>query len=363
MALESHYVDQLTLSLFDKEAVYDAGPAAWDGTAACSMMDFDDASAHEQWDDTVVTNNDLITGKELITRQQLVRYSVRLGYTEPRSKPNTMAGLAALALGTVASTRDGVENAWRHRISMASAVALPSIGMMTKRQAGAQYLYKGIKSNDYELSNNGAFWQFRSTLVGSGNRAVNGTGFPASVTEDWVLWGDSKFFLYNTAGSPIGVPTNPTQGAASLTGASAIDISTRVKQLSHSWNNNFPLDDAYRPSTGKLRKEFHGNRRAGTMSIRIETDTVTEAAELGYYLSQTQMALEINCDSGVLIDATGGTFRYGFILVLPRLQFHSRNRDQDEGTEVDVYEANIMDDSTNSPVIWFVYNARSVYLA
>ena len=42
MALERHYLDQLSLSLFDKEATYDAGPASWAAAGASSMRDMDD---------------------------------------------------------------------------------------------------------------------------------------------------------------------------------------------------------------------------------------------------------------------------------------------------------------------------------
>ena len=41
MPLEIRNVDQLMLSLFDREATYDAGPAAWLAANACGMDDFD----------------------------------------------------------------------------------------------------------------------------------------------------------------------------------------------------------------------------------------------------------------------------------------------------------------------------------
>ena len=43
---QRHYNDQIALSLFDAEATYDAGPAAWANANAVTMQDFDNDSPH-----------------------------------------------------------------------------------------------------------------------------------------------------------------------------------------------------------------------------------------------------------------------------------------------------------------------------
>src|SRR5215475_11138326 len=121
MTLQRSYARQLMLSLFDKEAAYDQGPSGWTSSSACLMQDMDDASAVVQWDDMVQANADVITGREFVTHQEIARYSTRLTYTEPRCKPNTLAGLMGLTLGTVASAQDGSETAYRHKITKATS--------------------------------------------------------------------------------------------------------------------------------------------------------------------------------------------------------------------------------------------------
>jgi|GEM_PF-3282049 len=113
MALELRNVDQLMLSLFDREATYDAGPTGWLAANACSMEDFD---GHVGWEDEVVSNMEGVTGSEFPTHQEIKRQDCRITYVENRLKPNTLAGLAALHFGSVISVQDGAYTAYRHKI-------------------------------------------------------------------------------------------------------------------------------------------------------------------------------------------------------------------------------------------------------
>lgn len=347
------------LSLFDKEASYDAGPGSW-ATGSCSLLDFDDASAQEVWDDTLQGDTDVITGKEFVDVHEIARQSVRLNYTEPRVKPNTLAGLLGLSMGTVATTQDGTETAYRHKITPAASVSLPSIGIQTLREGGVQRKSTGMKADSFTLANNGPYFRCQSGLIGSGTRTTASDTFTASITENWLRWGNAKIYVKNTGGSPITVPATPDQTAANL-GGSEVNFSTRVLEWSLNWQNSLPPDFGYRASTGDVRGNFHPVRRRATLTMKFETDSATEATELAYYLSQNKLALELNCNMGVLIDAQGA-FLYGFIIIIPSAQLTSMPRGQTNEFENLDMVAEVRDDGTNDEMVAWVYNARATYL-
>src|SRR5262249_47228347 len=115
-----HYDDTIFMTLIYREETFDSAQGDW-SSAAVSMLDFDDHSPHELWDDLVESDEPFIHNDEYPTMQEIVRQSVRFTYTEPRVKPSTIAGLMGLALGSVESTRDGTARAWRHHLIMASS--------------------------------------------------------------------------------------------------------------------------------------------------------------------------------------------------------------------------------------------------
>ena len=360
MTIQSHWLDQFMISAFDKEATYDGGPSAWLAANACSMLDFDDASGHEEWDDAI-SDNAALAGQEFAKTQEIARQSVRVTYTEPKAKPNTLAALMSLALGTVTSAQDGVEDAYRHKIDMAAAHSLPSIGMQTKHESGRQYIYTGVKSNGYTLSWAQEYLQFQTLLIGSGTRATASDAFPAAISENWLKWGDAKIFVKATGGSAISIPATPTQGSANL-GGSEVELSSRIVSFTHQLQNNMQDQLGYRAGGGKSRSNLHPARRVASVTMGLEVETTSEATDLDYYLNQTKLALELNLDTSVLIDAQG-VFKFGLILVIPQVQFRSIGRAAEGEREVLNFEAAAMDDGTNPALVGWVYNAQTTYLA
>jgi hypothetical protein len=324
------------------------------------MVDYTDSAAYEEWDDTVQANADVITGKEFATHQELVRQSMRFTYTEPRTKPNTIAGLVAMALGTVTSTQDGALAAYRHKITTAGSTSLPSIACQTLRDGGVQRLYTGIKSDGFQINENGPYFQLQSTLIGSGTRTVAADAFPAFISENWLRWGDATIYLKDTAGTPITIPAAPSQTVANL-GGSEVNFSTRVLTWNLQWQNNLAAEMGYRASTGMVRQNFHSTRRTATIAIKFEVDSASEATDLNYYLNQTQLAIELRINSGVVIAATGAMF-YGATFIIPRVQLTAMPRSQTSEFENLEFQGIIMDDLVNSALVCFVYNNRVAYL-
>lgn len=359
MALERDFVKQFMISHGDKEATYDAGPALWTAGAANSLIDWEPFDPI--WNDTHQSDTDVVTGRELQSVHKLVRQSVTLAYNEPRTKPHSLAAFMGLSLGTITSTQDGTLTAYRHKIIPSSSIALPSIAAQVKYDGGTQWKYTGLKGDGFTLENNDAFFRFQSPMIGSGTRVTAADAFPAAISEDWLLWGNSSLYLKNTAGTPITVPPTPSQSTANL-GGSEVNLSSYMIRFMVQCQNNLQPDMGYRPSTGKVRQNFHPTRRVGSVTMQFETDSATEADELNYYINQSQLALELTINSGTVV-AAGGVFNYGMVLLIPRVQIRELARTATQQLENLTYTMDIMEDGTNPYIVPFVYNATASYLA
>jgi hypothetical protein len=370
MVLERHLVDRIEMSLFRREAVYGQGVSPYDAAGVCQMTDFDDASPHVTWDDTLQANNDVITGKEFPTHQEIPRQSFGMTYTEPRCKPNTIAGLLGLTMGSVfASQRDGSRNAYRHALRLGGATTLPSIAVHVSYDRATietGFRYYGVKCSSLTLSNNGPYWQLAATLIGSGRRVndtPNATITPP-VAENWVRWGDTRFFMRPLTSGVIVPPTAPTQRAMNLSGGAttgAIEISPYMRSFTVTLNNNLAAESGYRPWSGAYRANFHGTRREITSEITFDVDDAYEARYLDNYFKQYNIALEVDCGSVDVIVA-GGVYRWGFQLLFPALRLTRVARGQQDMLDNITYSAIALDDRTNAPMYAWIYNQRPRYL-
>ncbi len=351
------YQRQLELSLFDREATYDAGPGAWTSGSACSMLDFD-PKTQDDWPDVLGSNEGQV-GRELASRIEIVRQDVKIPYAEAQAKPNSLAGLLALNLGTVASTQDGAVVAYRHKITKAVSYSLPSIGAQMKHEGGRQYKYTGLKGDGYTLAMNADYLRLDAPLLGSGTRSTAADAFAAAISENPLLWANAKNFVKATSGA-ISIPAIPVQGAANL-GGSEVNLSTRILDFSHAWTGALAGPAGYRAGSN-VRQNLKAGRRSGVVKFGLEVDVATEAAELDYYLNQSKVAVELNIDSGTII-ANTGVFKYGLIVIIPQIQFKTIGKNVEGEYEKIDYDGTIMDDGTNSEVVIFVYDAQTTYLA
>ena len=131
---------------FKQESAYNVAVPDW-STNGCSMRDFSDESAHEVWADEVADDAELEHVDEYPTHQEIVRQGLDLRYSEPRVKPNTLAGLLGLTMGSVFTVQDGSSGAYRHRLEPMHSLELPSIGAMSRHAQGLAYRYTGVKSD------------------------------------------------------------------------------------------------------------------------------------------------------------------------------------------------------------------------
>jgi hypothetical protein len=370
VALERHLVDRIEASFFRREAVYGQGVSPYNAGAACQLTDFDDASAHVVWDDMLQANTDVLTGREFPTHQEIPRQSMTMTYTEPRTKPNSLAGMLGLTMGAVPYTvQDGTRNAWRHLLRMGGATSLPSMVVHASYDRGTAktgFLYRGVKCSTITLSNNGAYWQLAATLIGSGRRVGDTPNVSiVPIQENWLRWGDTRFFLKPLpTGARLSVPSGTVQRSSSLgtvgTGG-VLELSPFMRSFSVTLNNNLAAEAGYRPFTGAVRGNFHAARREITAEITFDIDSAHEAGYLDNYLSQKNLALEVDCASYAPI-ITGGVFRWGFSLIFPALRLTRLARGQQDQIETLTYSALALDDGVNAPMTAWVYNRRPRYL-
>lgn len=358
MALELRNVDQLALSLFDKEASYDAGPGGWTAASACSMSGFD---GMVQMEDSVVDDREGVTGTEYPTEQEIEKKGLALEYSEARMKPNSLAGLASLFCGASTPTQDGELVAYQHKIvPVAPGTALPSIGVLYE-QGGSEYLAKGIKCNTLEIKTDGSWFGFKAGLIGSGTRSSDATAFPAKISESWLRTGKIAGLWIET-GANISIEASPTQGAEAISSAAPDDLTTRMIEFAFTANNNLRGDLGYLAGGGDVRSELEYGRREAAVMIKIKALSSSWATELGYYENQDALAVHLAVDMGTLI-AAGGAYNFGFDIIIPQLKLKPIQRDVQDDFHVITLEGDVQDDGTHDEFLIYAYNAQAAYLA
>lgn len=358
MTVIPHDLDSIMFGLYLRERTY-AGALNWP-SAGCRMTDYDHSSAHAIWDDLVEGNRDLGHGAEHTTTQDLVRQSVRLPYVEPRAHPNTLGGLMTLALGNRITTQDGALQSYRHALTFAGSNLSLSMSAQVHHVPGQQYLYPGLKADTFLLRNNGPFLTLQCDMIGSGARPLSATAFTSIVNDPWLRWGDCHIWIKDVTSTALTLPGVPVQGSTNL-GIGALDISSRIVRLEYLQPCHIDGENGYRPSTGVVRGSLYPGRREAGVVLEFELESASEVDEVNYYLLQRGIALEWQC-VGTLIQP-GGTFYYGFTIILPRLQFKRLRFSNENAVETLALEGVLMDDKVNTGTAAWVYTSQPRYLA
>lgn len=344
----------LMMSLFTKEDTYDAGVTMSDANA-CSMQGYE---FEPSWPDTVVTDKDEVTGKEHGYDQELVEKGFEATYKEAKAKPNTLAGLAALVLGSISSSQDAELTAYKHTITPVTVgTALPSIHVEHEK-GGIQYKYYGVKGGSLTLSGEaGQPVSLEATLKGSGTRATSETEFAASISESWLLMQKMKVWLESGANISITAAASRVQDAEDISSATPDNLYPRLKSFTFGWQNN--LEGQPGAGGGGVLQDIDYGRRA----VELKTSIIFyDSTELDYFIDQSVVAVEFDL-KGALI-AAGGAMYYGFDLIIPRAKIKAAPLPQggagDTLTQEIEYE--VFDDGTNKAAEIIVYNAQAAYM-
>jgi hypothetical protein len=341
-------------SVFEKEAAF-AGGKTHTNTTSCSFKGFEFSPGFA---DVVTNDKDEVTGKEHGYDQEITAYLNNPTLKFAKVRPNDLAALAALTLGSVTANQDAALTAYRHRIiPITDGTALPSISVV-HLIGGIQTEYKGVKGNTMKLSGEaGGFLAADFGLIASGNRATNAAAIAAAITESWMKVDQLKFFLETAAN--ITIAATPTQGTEDISGATPDDLSIRGKSFEFTWDNKMTGQPGF-GGAGYLQDAIYG-RRAATLKASIQ---FASSAEIAYFTAQDVCAIELDFKAAGLI-AVGGAMYYGASIVIPRAKIKAYPEPKggvNDALSQD-FDFEIFENGTNPAVIMDVYTAQAAYLA
>ena len=354
VVLKHGWSEEIALSLFTKESVFDTAETIND-TNFCSLEGFE---AEVSWPDVLESDKAEVTGKEHGTDQERMEQHVNITVNEAHAKPNTVAGLSALALGTTSATQDGAFTAYRHDNSpIAVGSALPSTSVLHQK-GGLKYIYTGVKANSFSITGEaGGAVKMGCEMIGSGTRATDATAMPSVITEEWLLLRNCKVWL--ETGAAITITTPGTQEVEDISSATPEDLNARIKSFSWKWNNNLERQSSFGSATG-VAQDIDKGRRTCELSFDL---LFNDSTELDYFINQDPAAVEFDL-FGSLIDA-GGAFKYGLELFVPR--FKLKAAPVASGGVDDILmvtlDCEVFDDGTNDASLISVYTAQTAYLA
>lgn len=355
MNTKKGWKQELMMSLFKKEATYNAG-ITMSNANACSMQSFD---ITPDWDDVITSDKNEVTNKEHGNTQEITRQGVKISYKEPKAKPNTLAGLGMLTLGAITSTQDEALASYRHKITpVAHGTALPSM-QAEHLKGGLQYAYKGIKGNTLKITGEaGGYANVEAELLGSGTRATSATAFANAISESWMKISNCKVWM--ETGANISIDATLTQDAENISSATPDTLHTRFKSFDWTWNNNLVPQEGF--AGAGVFQDIDFGRRMQELSFTL---LFNDSTELDYFINQNPCAIEFDLKGGIVAAGSGTDYYYGFHLIIPR--FFIKKAPLPVGGVDDTleceFECECVEDGTNSAVILEVYNAQAAYLA
>ena len=302
--------------------------------------------------------SDIFINVELGNDQELITQGAKFTVKMPRAKPNALAGLASLVLGSVTSTQDPGKIAYVHKIiPVAVGTVLPSVHLEEKF-GDLQYKYFGVKGNTLKISGEeGGLIALEAGLIGSGTRATSANTFPAAITESWLHLHDCKVWL--ETGANISITSGAvTQDAEDISNDTPDVLSARMKSFELTWDNKLEGQEGF-GGLGVLVDADYG-RRAGTLKMQM---LFNDGTELAYYTAQNPVAIEFDLKGSLI--AVGGTLYYGVSIIVPRMKMKPAPlpKGGPNDTLVQNFEFEIFDDGTNPAIRIDCYNAQAAYLA
>lgn len=354
MQSKKGWAQQCMMSLFKKEATYDAG-VTMSNANSCSMQSFE---LTPDWDDTIRNDKDQVTNKEHGNTQEIQRQGIKLLYKELTAKPNTLAGLGMLAFGAETITQDEALASYKHKITpVAHGTALPSM-QVEHLKGGIQYAYKGVKCNTLKIAGEqGGYANVEAELIGSGTRATSATAFSTAISESWLKLANCKVWM--ETGANISIDATLTQATENISSATPDTLHTRIKSFEWMWNNNLVPQEGF--GGAGVYQDCDFGRRMQELSFTL---LFNDSTELDYFLNLNPCAIEFDLKGGIIAAGTGTDYYYGFHLIIPR--FFIKKAPLPIGGVDDTleceFECECVEDGTNAPVILEAYTAQASYL-
>jgi len=336
---------KLYVSFFSKEAAYDTAE-----TVDCELR------VNSQPGEPIVeTDNDRdeIGSNEEGNNTWEVANRIEIPIEQSKLRPNTLAGIATYALGSISSAQEGAYDSYVHTITPLSTYELPSFTVEDKLHGSLQRKYSGVFINDFTLScQRKGFWSIAANCIGSGTAAA-GSESPSAISENPLMAGIAK--VWSGTGYDGSVSQNKT--TADLSGSS--DLTSRIVSANWGYNNNCNVDDGYYwNGDGVLERAVRG-KRSQTLSMTLELDA--GAAELASMTSLSNKGIEFEVYGSSKVDGDGANY-FGFNLIFPLVnivKWKPMGLSGDIMT-VDV-ECDVLQHATHGSVLLTVYNAQAAY--
>lgn len=349
--------EELMMSCFTKEDAYNAGATAMTAIHACSLKHFDPLGV--EWDDVVSNDKGAVTGQEHGTDQEITQQGVKLTLVEPNAKPNTIAALATLVLGSCVTVKDSTDDAYRHTIEpVAHETALPSMELGHKKGT-IQHRYRGVKGNSLKLSAEaGGYVKVECEMIGSGDRAISATAFPAIIDESWLRTSQAEVKF--ETGANITISATLQQGAEDISSATPDDFGTRIQGFEFAFNNNGEKQMGF--GGDLVAHDFDYGRRTIELKFTLLMLASAAAAEIAYYTAQDACAFELDI-IGAQIDTSapaGIPLLFGLHIIIPRGKLRAAPLPQggpDDMLTVE-FELDVQNDGTNPACTIETYNAQ-----
>lgn len=355
MARKFGFSRQLAMSLFKKEATFDAG-VTWNSTNACSMRSFIGDPA--KFVSPVIDDSNETTGNDWPTQQQILRNALALEYNEPKAKPNSVFGIAALAMGqVVSSTQDAAFTAYRNRTTpIAPGGSIPSI-QVEEKYGTVQNKYTGVKCDSFKIiGKSDGLIGLEAKLIGASIQTGVADAFPSIISESWLLTSNMRVWM--ESGANIVIAASPTQQAQNISSGTPTDLKSIFKGFEFEYMNNLYQEYGYGSAA---LVDVDPTRRKVKLKFSIWFQDLTQITN---FLAQTALAIEFEA-AGAVIAGGGGVFKYGMQLVVPKFQITNAPTPTggvNEGYTQEI-ECTVLDNGTDPICVLDVYNAKTGYLA
>lgn len=342
-------VRKFMISAADKEASYGAAEAV-------DSLIVAEASAFMQPDDTIIDNQDHLTGTQEPTDSELIASANMLSLNQARAKPHTIATVLAYLLGgtVTTSTPDGATNTRKHRLTIAAGTTLPTTTIEALLATGIQKKYPGAMCNDATLRvQRGAnrIVSLQSNWLTSGNEST-GSGDVAEVSEASLNAGNSGVWLGAVAYS--GSTDDDLDTTTTDLDGSPADIASKVQSIEWRPDNQINKEDQFRLNSGLYYGGSDKNAIKQGLTLDFDYDDETEVDRLR---AQTAVSLQWKI-RGPEIE-TG--FYYGMNLIFPRLKYQGVQRAESNGKLVNQVTMTVQEDPTYGSLILDLFNEQTAY--
>jgi len=368
MALQFRHADQVYVSAFKKESTWDTAETV-EAASGYSLSEFEASLSYDQ-----TRRDGQGEGTEMGSEGYISRRAYTLSLTFPFVRPHDLAFMAAFGLGTTSATADGAS--YCHNNNLITTALIPSFSVVLL-EAGVQKILTGCAINSFSISRSGDYWSGTCEILGS-RIATNADSFPAEVSEEPLLYGNTNIWLESGANVDITAEDSQAQGAENISASTPTNITADVTgDMTITVNNNLRSErgfDAPNSSDATCRGQLH---RGAKREVTAEWTQTFESDALSYTLFegssnvQTHVALEVNqkeTAQGVI----AGTTYYGFIAIIPRAVFEVLGSSADD---VGVITRNLKliaktpttaDEgagAASQPIQLYVYNGQATFMA